>query len=175
MRGDVLKSFNRDGINHIVLKPGELYFGKGPALVHTLLGSCVAITLWNRKTKMGGMCHYALASRENYQKNDHHQLGHYGTDAIDFFKQQSTKHGLKPDEFEVKLFGGGNMFEGIHNRPDVVNVARSNIVRGRQMLEEFGFVVNVEDVGGVRYRKIYFELTSGDVWVQYGKHSKTCQ
>lgn len=150
-----------------------MYFGMGPALVHTLLGSCVAITLWHRKTKMGGMCHYLLACRESYQKNEHHQLGYYGTDAIKFFKQQLTKNRLNTDEIEVKLFGGGNMFEGNHGRPNVVNVANNNIVQGRQMLEEFGFLVNAEDLGGVRYRKIYFELTSGDVWVQYGKHSKT--
>jgi chemotaxis protein CheD len=165
----------RDKANQIVLTPGQLYFGKGPAMVHTLLGSCVAITLWHCKTKMGGMCHYLLACRQNYQKNEHHQLGYYGTDAIKFFKQQLTKNGLNPNEFEVKLFGGGNMFEGIHDRPNVVNVASSNIVQGRQMLQESGFVVNAEDFGGVRYRKIYFELNSGDVYVQYGKHSKTCQ
>ena len=169
----VMKPFHNSDVKQINLAPGQLYFGEAPALVHTLLGSCVAITLWHPETRKGGMCHYLLAYREAYQKNTHHQEGYYGTDALAYFVRQAKKQGLHRKDFEVKLFGGGNMFQRPHEHPDIINVAFNNLYQVRKLLEQYGFNVLTEDVGGVRYRKIYFELTNGDVWVQYGKHSKT--
>ena len=43
----------------ISLLPGELYFGQRH-LLKTLLGSCVAITLWHPQRQLGGMCHFLL-------------------------------------------------------------------------------------------------------------------
>ncbi len=167
-----MKPFAQD-IKQITLGPGELFFGKGPLIAHTLLGSCVAISLWHPSTRIGGMCHYLLADRKSYLKNEHHQPGYYATDAISFFLDKIKTNKLSPSDFDVKMFGGGNMFEAIHNKVNVTNVANSNIYGGRKLLEHAGFKVQVEDVGGVRYRKIYFDLSCGDVWVQYGKQSKT--
>lgn len=168
-----MRPFSADSVRQTTLAPGQLFFSAAPGMIHTLLGSCVAITLWHPGTRKGGMCHYLLPYREAYQNNTHQKTGYYGTDALVFFMRQAEENSLCPEDFEVKLFGGGNMFEGIHERPNVVNVAFNNVEQGRQLLERYGFRVTIEDVGGVRYRKIYFDLASGDVWVQYGKHSKS--
>jgi chemotaxis protein CheD len=166
-----MKPFDYD-IKQITLVQGDLFFDTPPVIAHTLLGSCVAFTLWHPPTGQGGMCHYLLAHRESYEKNEHHQVGYYATDAIKFFIDKIKSHKLLPSDFEVKMFGGGNMLEAIHNKVNVTNVANNNIHEGRLLLENAGFNVQVEDVGGVRYRTIYFDLTTGDVWVQYGKQSK---
>jgi chemotaxis protein CheD len=158
---------------HVTLAPGDLYFGRAPTVVHTLLGSCVAITLWSAERKLGGMCHYLLTDRSQYQQSDKYPPGYYATDAVKFFLEKLRQNGMRPADFEVKLFGGGNMFDQIDYGESKINVARINIERGQALLEQHGFRVKATDVGGVRYRKIYFELESGDVWVQYGRHSKT--
>jgi len=169
-----MKPFAEDGsVPQITLSPGELYFSREPAIVRTLLGSCVAITLWHPRQRMGGMCHYLLTDRSHYKRNDNHPPGYYATDAIKYFLEQAKRSGCHPREFEVKLFGGGNMFDGIQARMSSINVAQVNVSEGHRLLEENGFSVKTADVGGVRYRKIYFELASGDVWVQYGRHSQT--
>ena len=49
----------------VILQPGELFFGKEDVVVRTVLGSCIAITLWHPEQKQGGMCHYMLPSRRN--------------------------------------------------------------------------------------------------------------
>lgn len=49
----------------VILQPGELFFGKEDVVVKTLLGSCIAITLWHPEQKQGGMCHYMLPTRGN--------------------------------------------------------------------------------------------------------------
>lgn len=161
------------GRRMIYLAPGQLYFDKAPAVMHTLLGSCVAITLWHSEKKVGGMCHFLLARRDSYLKNSQHPEGYYGTDAIRYFADQIDRSRLKRKDFEIKLFGGGNMFEATHSQPNLLNVSTNNIEHGRQLLEEQGFVIKATDVGGIRYRKIFFDLSNGDVWVKYGKHTKS--
>jgi len=158
------------GVN---LAPGQLYFGTAPGVVHTLLGSCVAITLWHKEKKLGGMCHYLLAQRESYLKNLQHPDGYYGTDAVRYFGAEIDRRRLAREDFEVKLFGGGTMFEATQARPNLLNVSNNNVAEGRRLLEEQGFMIKAEDVGGVRYRKIFFDLATGDVWVKYGKHCKS--
>ena len=38
----------------VILQPGELFFGKEDVVLKTVLGSCIAITLWHPEQKMGG-------------------------------------------------------------------------------------------------------------------------
>ena len=59
----------RDDILEIFLQPGEFYFGEGKTRIRTLLGSCVAITLWHPRLHIGGMSHYMLPSRPRHRKN----------------------------------------------------------------------------------------------------------
>ncbi len=42
------------------LYPGELFASKKPHVVDTILGSCVAVTLWDTVLQMGGINHYML-------------------------------------------------------------------------------------------------------------------
>ena len=165
-----IPNFDPHSVN---LAPGQLYFGEAPRVIHTLLGSCVAITLWHSEKRIGGMCHFLLAQRDSYLKNEQHAEGYYGSDAVRYFVDQLERKKLRPQDFEVKLFGGGNMLEAVHSKPNLINVSKSNIEHGRHLLEDQGFVVKAEDVGGVRYRKIFLDLSNGDVWVKYGKHSKS--
>jgi len=48
----------------LMLMPGELHFGGEVQSLKTLLGSCVALTLWHPKRRIGGMCHFLLPSRQ---------------------------------------------------------------------------------------------------------------
>jgi len=49
-----------DQLVEVVLGPGDLYFGDRRTRIRTLLGSCVAVTLWHPKAQIGGMCHYMM-------------------------------------------------------------------------------------------------------------------
>lgn len=151
-----------------ILPPGGLFFGKAPSLAYTLLGSCVSFTVWHPGTGLGGLCHYLLAQRSSYQKNDKHPEGYYASDAVDFFVRKLSSHHLKISNCIVKMFGGGCMLNDMP-RPGLFNVSETNIEKGRALFEQAGFRVEILDVGGNRYRKVYFDLKTGDVWVKYGR------
>jgi chemotaxis protein CheD len=149
----------------VTLAPGEFYFGDANTIIYTLLGSCIAITLWHPLKLIGGMCHYLLPVRgENKQLSD----GHFADDAMAFFMKHLKLTDSFPDEYEVKLFGGGNMFACLQRANIGINVAEKNIAAGITLLAHHGFKIKKNDVGGDYYRMIHLELDTGDVWVKHG-------
>ena len=156
-------------VTDVTLAPGEFYFGGSYTRVHTLLGSCVAITLWHPMKHIGGMCHYLLPSRGLNQCSSQ---GYYADEAIDLFLLSIKKANTQPRDYEVKLFGGGNMFESLGHKIGPENVSHNNILIGQNLLKQHGFSsVKATDVGGTSHRKIFLELWNGDVWVQRGPSS----
>ena len=147
------------------LAPGEFYFGGGNSRIHTLLGSCVAITMWHPVQLIGGMCHYLLPSRG---LNRCLSQGFFADEAVNMFLGEVHKAKTNPGEYEVKVFGGGNMFEALGESSEHTNVSFTNIVAGTNLLKLHGFKIKATDVGGAFHRKIFLELWNGDVWVQRG-------
>jgi chemotaxis protein CheD len=148
----------------IFLQPGEFYFGDRYTRIRTLLGSCVAITLWHSRLQIGGMCHYMLPERTHKKPN---QLdGKYADEAMQLFMHEVRQAGTVPAEYEAKLFGGGHMFTMLRKK-GVTDVPFKNIEAGRALLAQHGFRVQAEDMGGDGYRQIIFEAGSGAVWVRH--------
>lgn len=149
----------------IFLQPGEFYFGDRETRVRTLLGSCVAITLWHPRLQIGGMCHYLLPSRS--ANNDKHELdGRYAHDVIRLFMLELERSKTWPIDYEVKLFGGGNQFPG-QEKPNTISIPENNIRAGRNMLTQHGFAVKAEHLGGTGHRNVIFDMWSGHVWLRH--------
>ena len=45
------------------LQPGELYLARSPAILRTILGSCVGVTFWSSRLGAGALCHGVLSAR----------------------------------------------------------------------------------------------------------------
>jgi chemotaxis protein CheD len=131
--------------------------------MRTLLGSCVAITLWHPQRRIGGMCHYMLPTRNksHADAND----GRYGDEALAMLLRHVRAHRCEPSEFEAKLFGGGYMFDGPGGLP--VQVQNGNILAARRLVTEHGLPIKAEHLGGYGHRQIVFDLASGDVWMKH--------
>ncbi|WP_119393804.1 chemotaxis protein CheD [Salinibius halmophilus] len=150
----------------VVLHPGDLYFGRSPDVAYTLLGSCVAVTVWHPSTKFGGMCHYLLAHRQPQPNVRSLPPGYFANDAFKFFDHKIKQYQLPIEELQFKMFGGGNMFN--QSLSSSINVAVANVNCGKQLIEQRGWQLVSSSVGGSRYRKLFFDLDSGDVWLSYG-------
>lgn len=166
-----------DHVIEIFLQPGEFYFGDENTRIRTLLGSCVSITLWHPGRRIGGMCHYMLPSRGGRDKGTNSPDGRYADEVVDILMREIALAKSHPSEYEVKLFGGGNMFSRqakwskartapAQTRGQMVNIAHKNIEVGRALLEKMGFKIKVEHVGGDGRRHVIFDIWSGHVWVR---------
>lgn len=148
----------------VFLKPGEIYFGDENTRIRTLLGSCVAITMWHPARRVGGMCHYMLPKSRGSACS--RQLdGRYADQAIAFLLQEIEQIGSSPVEFEVKMFGGGTQFEPLTAKRITVPVR--NIGAGQELLKRHGFSVKTRHLGGLGRRNVVFDIWSGTVWVRH--------
>ncbi len=148
----------------IFLLPGKFYFAEAPLCIQTLLGSCVAITMWHPQRRIGGMCHYMLPSRE---VRGHQLNGKYADETMRMFEQEAQRYNTKLQEYQIKLFGGGSMFTYPHSQQRHINIAKNNVAMAHKLLDKYGLQFTAQDLGRSGYRNVIFDLSSGDVWVKH--------
>jgi len=153
----------------IYLLPGDFHFGDANTRIRTVLGSCVSIALWHPILHSGGMCHFVLPSRG---KPGNLLNGRYADEAVKLILREIGKCSTLPGEYQVKLFGGGNMFQPFRGGK-TFDVARGNIDAARALLDAHGFDIQAEDVGGNGHRRVIFDLCDGSVWVRHEKIPST--
>ncbi len=150
----------------IYLLPGDFHFGDGNTKIHTVLGSCISITVWHPLLRIGGMSHCMLPSRRKPCNTD--LDGRYADEAMKLLLHEIGKRNTRPDEYQFKLFGGGNMFRKVCAE-NSFDVAGNNIEAARLLLETGGLNIQAEHVGGSGHRRIIFDLRDGNVWVKHEK------
>src|SRR5208282_1302537 len=127
-------------ILEIFLQPGEFYFGDRKTRIRTLLGSCVAITLWHPRLHIGGMSHYMLSSRPR-PKKDEALNGRYAVEVMELFMRELSRSHTKPREYQVKIFGGSRMFRHSEKEGKARNdlgISERNVQIGRELVTRHG-------------------------------------
>lgn len=149
----------------IFLQPGEIYFGDADTCIRTVLGSCIAITLWHPGRRIGGMCHFMLPDRG--QPAPAGTLdGRYGDEAVELLLREVRRHHSHANDYEVKVFGGGNMFPGA-SAPHQIHVGQRNHRFALERLAALGMHVKKRHLAGHGHRQVIFEVWSGDVWLRH--------
>jgi len=139
------------------LYPSSLFVSKEPYVVKTILGSCVAICIWDKRLKVGGMNHYMLPT---WNGNDL-ASPKYGNIAINKLVEKLLAMGSRKEDLVAKMFGGGDMLEGSNGSGYMIG--ERNIRMARLVLEEKGIPVVASSTGGKRGRKILFFTDTGEV------------
>jgi chemotaxis protein CheD len=150
------------------LQPGELYLARTPAILRTILGSCVSVTFWNARLGAGAMCHGVLPQAPpvwppNFNASDGYRFVDF---SIRYLAQQFDSLGARRDELEVKLFGGADVLPLLNERRDRATVGALNCQTAIRVLDEERLNVVASDLGGVRGRRIHFHTGTGEVLVQ---------
>jgi chemotaxis protein CheD len=158
----------------VFLQPGEYYFGDQETRIRTLLGSCVAITMWHPERRIGGMCHCLLPERAGPAQADGLD-GRYVDEAIAWLLCEAVRDDSNPADYHVKLFGGGNMF-GKLGVTSNVQIGNKNAITAQRILAGIGLSAKATDLGGQVHRSLIFEVGTGDVWVKRGTNeSDDCE
>jgi chemotaxis protein CheD len=162
-----------EGGREVYLQPGDWFWGEDRVRIKTLLGSCVAICVWHPRLKVGGMTHCLLPTRDFLAAKgdaaasvtDSELSGRYVDEALEIFFRQMRRAGTRPQDFVVKVFGGGKMFEFVDKTG--ITVGERNLQMMRTILEREGMEIAAQHVGGTGHRHVIFELWSGDCWVRH--------
>lgn len=159
-----------EDILEIFLQPGELYWGDAGTRIRTILGSCVAVTIWHPKRKVGGMCHIMLPSRAKRQKiapAAWETSGRYADEAIALMVNEMAEQKIKSKDCQVKVFGGSNMFPRL-NLKTADQIGDKNLEAVLALLKRNGFDIHANNYGGEEARYVIFDVWSGDAWVRSG-------
>jgi chemotaxis protein CheD len=147
----------------INVQPGELYLACEPAILQTILGSCVSVTFWSPRLGVGALCHGVLPrSPRGAVAPDGH---HYVDFAIRHLVRKFDELGAARREVEIKVFGGGDVLPVGTFRTSRPTVGALNCQAALEVLDEEGFAVLASDLGGTRGRTIRFHTATGEVLV----------
>jgi chemotaxis protein CheD len=155
--------------NEIIVETGSIKISNDSnALITSALGSCVAITLYDKKQKMGGMVHYILPENPGGKKK-----AKYADSGIKLLLEKMIEFNAKKGNIKAKMIGGATMFEDFMD--DVENsIGKRNVKKGKEILKELGIKLIAQDIGGNYGRSVKFQLFDGTVYItSYKAGAKT--
>jgi len=141
---------------------GKIATGKHKEAEHltsTGIGSCLVITLYDPKLKVGAIAHPMLSpeSRRGDSKPD----TIYIDTAIDGMLAKLLLHGAARERLEAKIVGAANMFTAFKS-----DVSARNISSAKAKLKKEGIRLVGECVGGSIGRSVEFALNTGIITVK---------
>lgn len=137
---------------------GGLYASKEPAVIETLLGSCVAVCLFDPVEQIGGMNHILLPGKADLKHYD--VVSRYGINAMELLINKLMNLGSKRYPLVAKVFGGAHVLPAISHEN---GMGRKNVEFVLEFLHMETIPITSRDTGGCRARKIYFHTDTGEV------------
>ncbi len=161
----------------VILRPGELYIAKKPALIQTLLGSCVSVVLHHPQSQISAMSHALLPSGSNKSLPCAHctekcnrfpltQSFRYVDCSTNYLLTQFTQLGIPTDELVAKVFGGAKTLKSI-----TTDIGAANVAKAHEVLHQLQIKLVNENTGGLHGRTIKLASTNGNVIIRHHKSS----
>lgn len=133
---------------------------EGTALTTSGLGSCVAVSLFDRVAGVAGLIHVMLPSAG---EGADAKPAKYADTGVELLYDEVVAAGATPARLEAKLVGGSHMFEfsGGEGR-----IGTRNVEAVHASLSDLGVPVVDEDVGGTSGRSVRIDGETGAVSVR---------
>ena len=136
--------------------------GKAPDKLITLgLGSCIGITIYIRKMKIGAMAHIMLPKNNDSEKRSLK----FADVAIEDMLNDLYKMGIKISDMEAKIAGGAKMFS-FNSSDEKSSIGYRNAISVKNILEERNIKIVSEDVGGTMGRTIELDMENGELKIK---------
>ena len=146
------------------LYPANLFADRQPYKITTVLGSCVAVCMYDTRLKYGGMNHYMLPLWNGKGLAS----PKYGNVAITQLLAKMVQLGSRPGNIVAKVFGGAAVLEASNKS---FAIGERNIEVAMLELARLKIKVEAQSTGGVLGRKIIFDNQTGAVYQKYVKKS----
>lgn len=137
------------------LYAGQLYVSATPTRITTILGSCLAMGVWDPVTGVGGMNHYMLPQDVGMNCG----TPRYARTAIAQLFEQLDAAGANFRRLQAKLFGGACVMASFQSAG--MDLGSRNAEVARDYLHKARIPIVVEDLGGTRGRKVIFRTDTG--------------
>lgn len=133
---------------------GEFEISDSPEVIlTTVLGSCIAVCMFDPQRRIGGLNHFLLPKRDGGEGAN----VRYGAYAMELLINGLLRSGADRARLQAKIFGGASMMGNLRD------IGASNAVFARSFLKDEGIPCIAESVGGTSARRIRFWPTTGRV------------
>ena len=138
---------------------GGVFASREPAVVRTVLGSCIAACVFDSRSRVGGMNHFMLPS----STEDATLPTRFGVHAMEVLINQVMQLGGDRHQLHAKVFGGADVLrmQGGHLR-----VAEKNRNFVHEFLEAEKIPILAHRLGGVDPLQVYFFTHTAKVMVR---------
>ena len=126
--------------------------------ITTLLGSCVAVCLYDPRLRLAGMNHFLLPSRTKSAGDDTDVIlaGDYSMEVL---LNTMLGKGAAKQRLIAKAFGGGTIVTSI-----LMAIGQRNAEFAQEWLQREGIPLAAKDFGGAWSRKVVFTPDGGDAF-----------
>lgn len=133
--------------------PGKLSASRIPYHFSTILGSCIAVCLWDTEKKIGGMNHYMLP----FWNGEGLSSPKYGNIAIEKLIRKMLLLGCNKKDLKAKIFGGASV---INSSQGLYNIGERNIQIAEEILQKEQIKIIAKSVGGNNGRRILMDTSN---------------
>lgn len=142
----------------VYLHAGQLVVGSEPTAITTVLGSCVAVCLFDPVSRLGGMNHFLLPHHVERERSPR-----FGNVAVPQLVEALVSAGASRTALVAKVFGGASVLGSIQGGR---RLGEENAALAVHLLSDAHIPVLDRDVGGSRGRKVVFVTDEGAAWVR---------
>ena len=141
----------------IEINTGEVKVGRSNSiLTSNAIGSCVAITAYASRKKVGAVAHVMLPGKS--PENAILPKTRYAADAVETIIKEMAGAGASPNDIEACLVGGSNVL-----KRDDVAVWQDNIDSIVDILKGRGITVRARALGGPNRKSVSLDIENGIV------------
>lgn len=144
----------------VYLFPGQIFTSADPVLVTTILGSCVAVCLWDAEACVGGINHFLLARNPMSGRDD----ARYGDTAMARLLESVIERGASRRQLMAKIVGGACVVAGLS--VGRASIGEQNATVARDFLLQHDIAILGEQTGGKAGRKLHFHTGNGSAYVK---------
>lgn len=143
------------------LAPGEFWFGQQQqAELMTVLGSCVAVVLWQPQYQFMALCHYVLPGKPGQLPPAGAGIGYYGASILPYLLEIAQHSGFLLNTLNISLIGGAELASS-EKLPHSYRVGRNNARYALNFFLEQQLVVQQHDTGGKHARSLIANTVTG--------------
>ena len=140
------------------LMPGKIFAAAQPFAISTIIGSGVALCLWDSAQRIGGANHFMLPEGPEDSENG----TRYANIANAALLQRMLDLGAECQTLKARIFGGS--LPAITFGSGVECVGDRNVHTVNHFLKLNGIQLLQSEVGGTRGRKLVFHTDDGEAW-----------
>ncbi|GAB6098875.1 chemoreceptor glutamine deamidase CheD [Halanaerocella petrolearia] len=127
------------------------------------LGSCIGLTLYDARLKIGGMAHIMLPEFPANKKKGN--PAKYADTALEMLLDKLQAKGVSKNRLQAKMAGGAQMFN-LEKANDRMRIGARNIKAVKELLKEYNISLAASDVGDSYGRTMEFHTTTGKVVIK---------